>query len=90
MHVRRSFSVAVFPRIQRLREAAAARSHLKTPALRDLGYQPYTFVAKPSTVLETMNVGDGGAGRQMEDDSGWDDWGDDEVMKQRLKGRGGE
>ncbi|CAM9191469.1 unnamed protein product, partial [Scytosiphon promiscuus] len=69
-------------RMQRLREAAASRSfHLKnTAVLRDLAFEPYTFVASAvaaanATVPEPKSPAGGGGGGE----EGWDDWGDDET-----------
>ncbi|CAM9703344.1 unnamed protein product, partial [Laminaria digitata] len=77
-------------RTQRLREAAASRSHLHTRALRDLAYEPYTFVASAAIGSEGAGVngsggggggegdgGGGGGGGGGGDEEGWDDWGDD-------------
>lgn len=74
-----------------MREAASSRFHLEAPALRDLGSQPYTFVAMPSESTKQgggglgggNGRGDGGDGGDVgdgEDSEGWDDWGDEEVM----------
>lgn len=63
-------------RIQRLREAADSRSHLKTPPLRDLGCQPYTFVAKARADADDAR---GGNGMRSADHDEWDDWGDEQV-----------
>lgn len=74
-------------RVQRLREAAASRSHLVTPVLRDLSYEPYTFVASaPKTKTGTGAAGNALVGRGGErggggaggEEEGWDDWGDDD------------
>lgn len=71
----------VLGRIQRLREAAGARSHLTTPALRDLAFQPYTFMASVAPLTGDGDHHDSwsreGIGHGGDDDDGWDDWGED-------------
>lgn len=83
---RRNWNALFSHRTQRLREAAASRSfHLKnTGVLRDLAFEPYTFVASASSTISASGggasksgteggIGDGGSGEE-----GWDDWGDDD------------
>lgn len=76
--------------MQRLREAAASRSfHLKNNAvLRDLAFEPYTFVASVSesnaTASQPGSFGGGGGGGE----EGWDDWGDDEIGLEVRSTRG--
>lgn len=67
-------------RTQRLREAASSRSfHLKsTTVLRDLGFEPYTFVAS-ATTAESASGGGNGSGGDGGGEEGWDDWGEDEA-----------
>ena len=67
-------------RIQRLREAAGSRSHLTSPALRDLALQPYTFVASAAPGTEDGGQHDRlgeGVGRGGGEEDGWDDWGEE-------------
>lgn len=68
-------------RTQRLREAAASRPfHLKnTPVLRDLAFEPYTFVASAPAPAEGSGGGSSGGGGGRGGEDGWDDWGDDET-----------
>lgn len=68
-------------RTQRLREAAASRSfHLKnTGVLRDLAFEPYTFVASAATTGSASAAGTpSGAAEGGSGEEGWDDWGDDD------------
>lgn len=71
-------------RTQRLREAAASRSfHLKnTGVLRDLAFEPYTFVASAAVTAPgagtSRGEAEGGGGGGGSGEEGWDDWGDDE------------
>lgn len=67
----------VLGRIQRLREAAGARSHLTTPTLRDLAFQPYTFVASVGNGVHCDSWSHKGTGHGGDDDDGWDDWGEE-------------
>lgn len=80
-------------RTQRLREAASSRSfHLKsTTVLRDLGFEPYTFVASATTAAaaESASGGGNGSGGDGDGEEGWDDWGEDEAgegVRKRLAG----
>lgn len=84
------------PRMQRLREAAASRSfHLKnTGVLRDLAFEPYTFVG--SAVARASASGSGtssggveggnGGGDGGGEEEGWDDWGDDDNAQEVRSG----
>ncbi|CBN74503.1 hypothetical protein Esi_0028_0118 [Ectocarpus siliculosus] len=72
-------------RTQRLREVASSRSfHLKSTAvLRDLGFEPYTFVASATAAAaaaaESASGGGDGSGGDGDGEEGWDDWGEDEA-----------